>query len=219
MTQDEIIKQINEKYGIKEDEDPCWNCFSSNCSDKCNSTKTSLNKVDQNKIEENNDDEDYPQNNICYECGKQLKWEHMCPDCGVSNDFDFGDYIHPVYADTKMKNTQEEDYPQNNICYECGKQLKWEHICPDCGFSNIDNNEEEQIDSAYDNSEYMEKSIESFMKEIRESCNETDSGIYTVNKDITESHDKNIPEINNGRDHKTMQSLNSDNEDTIKSRN
>ena len=74
LTQDEIIKQINAKYGIKEEDAPCWNCFSSDCTDKCNPTKTTLKKGDQTKLDEDNDDEDYPQNNICYECGKQLKW-------------------------------------------------------------------------------------------------------------------------------------------------
>merc|ERR1712074_308481 len=34
--------------------------------------------------EDVDNDEDYPQNNICYECGKQLKWGHICQDCGVS---------------------------------------------------------------------------------------------------------------------------------------
>jgi len=33
----------------------------------------------------------------------------------------------------------DEDYPQNNICYECGKQLKWENMCQNCGVSNLDN--------------------------------------------------------------------------------
>merc|ERR1711984_27898 len=39
----------------------------------------------------------------------------------------------------------DEDYPQNNICYECGKQLKWEHMCPDCGVSNLEDEEKETI--------------------------------------------------------------------------
>merc|ERR1712105_4329 len=104
-------------------------------------------------------------------------------------------------------------------CYECGKQLKWEHICPDCGISNLDNDEEEQKGSTDDHSEYLnkKKSLESFMKEIWEICNKTGSEINTVNKDITENHEENtikdckeiIPKVNNGRDHKTMQSLNS----------
>merc|ERR1712105_470437 len=102
-------------------------------------------------------------------------------------------------------------------CYECGKQLKWEHICPDCGISNLDNDEVEQKGSTDDHSEYMnkEKSLESLMKEIRESCNKTGSEIYTVNKDITENHDENIPEINNGRDHKITQSLESSEDNAV----
>merc|ERR1711874_340605 len=47
--------------------------------------------------------------------------------------------------DIYENNEEDEDYPQNNICYECGKQLKWEHMCPDCGVSNLEDEEEETI--------------------------------------------------------------------------
>ena len=177
-------------------------------------TNTNYMRYNQNRnndvYENNEEDEDYPQNNICYKCGKQLKWEHMCPDCGVSN-LDYDDYIHPVYADTEVENAQDEDYPQNNICYECGKQLKWEHICPDCGISNLDKEEEEQQRSSDVHPEYMneEKSLESFMKEMRDICNKAGSEmrdfcntagseIDTVERNLAEIREEIIPKVNIG---------------------
>merc|ERR1712074_180116 len=48
-----------------------------------------------------------------------------------------------------------EDYPQNNICYECGKQLKWENMCQDCGVSNLDTNEaDEEITNTWEDENY-----------------------------------------------------------------
>merc|ERR1712105_3042 len=48
-----------------------------------------------------------------------------------------------------------EDYPQNNICYECGKQLKWENMFQDCGVSNLDINEiDEEIANTWEDENY-----------------------------------------------------------------
>merc|ERR1712030_49839 len=54
-------------------------------------------------------------------------------------------YNHNRNNDIYENNEEDEDYPQNNICYECGKQLKWEHMCPDCGVSNLEDEEKETI--------------------------------------------------------------------------
>jgi hypothetical protein len=89
---DEIINQINKKHGIKRNENPCGKCLSNDCKDKCDLIETNVNKIEQNKVEESNDNDNYPPNNICYDCGKQLKWEHRCPDCGILSDFDFSEY-------------------------------------------------------------------------------------------------------------------------------
>ena len=63
---------------------------------------------------------------------------------------------------------EDEDYPQNNICYECGKQLKWEHMCPDCGVSNREE-EEKETTATNNHSDYndMEERLDSLAEEIR----------------------------------------------------
>ena len=70
----------------------------------------------------------------------------------------------------------DEDYPQNNICYECGKQLKWESICRDCGISNMDNEETETTStwedgkhSTYDPEEknWLEQRLNEVADEVR----------------------------------------------------
>ena len=102
-----------------------------------------------------------------------------------------------------------EDYPQNNICYECGKQLKWENMCQDCGVSNLDNNEaneeitntwEDEKYSTYDpeEKEWLEQKLNEVADEVRtvrettsndkqhllETVNTLDENVLTLAKDI-----------------------------------
>merc|ERR1712105_84592 len=62
----------------------------------------------------------------------------------------------------------DEDYPPNNICYECGKNLKWGSWCSDCGVSNTED-EEKETTATIDQSAYnaMEERLEIFAEEIR----------------------------------------------------
>merc|ERR1712105_424045 len=68
----------------------------------------------------------------------------------------------------------DEDYPPNNICYECGKNLKWGSWCSDCGVSNKDDEEKETdvtIEQTDDND--IEERLELFVEEFRKWKNKT----------------------------------------------
>merc|ERR1711984_44946 len=98
-----------------------------------------------------------------------------------------------------------EDYPQNNICYECGKQLKWEHTCPDCGVSNLDDNEAEEEDTdnweeenhaTYDPPVYneLEEKVNDLVDEISNLKEVTTKEILATIEEV-EVLDKNIVEL------------------------
>merc|ERR1711984_35354 len=97
--------------------------FSKDYKDKYDVIETNFERIEQNKIERNNDNDDYPPNNICYDCGKQLKWENRCPDCGILSDFDFSEYSRPVHANTQIKNNREESVESfiKEIRDDCGE--------------------------------------------------------------------------------------------------
>merc|ERR1712105_583958 len=62
----------------------------------------------------------------------------------------------------------DEEYPPNNICYECGKNLKWGNWCSDCGVSN-EEDEEKETDVTLEQSAHnaIEERLEIFAEEIR----------------------------------------------------
>merc|ERR1712105_460532 len=74
------------------------------------------------------------------------------------------------YNQNQNNSTYEDDeeYPPNNICYECGKNLKWGSWCSDCGVSNTEDEEKENT-ATIDQSAYnaMEERLEIFAEEIR----------------------------------------------------
>ena len=228
MTQDDIIKEIDDNdIDIKEIKEVaakagrCWNCFNSNCSDNCDPTNTNYMWDNQTQNEEEEDYENYPQNNICYECGKQLKWEHMCPDCGISNldedeekvatdtwkEENNATYDHPVYNDPEISNDQDnktmhsqhpdgattiEKLNKNSLEVNNGRDHKTMHS---------KNSDEEAI---------IENSIKKSPEVNNSQDHKTIHSQHSDEADTTENSNINSSKVNNGRDHKTMHSLKSD---------
>merc|ERR1712015_392764 len=73
------------------------------------------------------------------------------------------------YNQNNSINEDDEDYPPNNICYSCGKNLKWGSWCSDCGVSNAED-EETETTATIDQSTYnaIEERLEFFATEIKQ---------------------------------------------------
>ena len=86
--------------------------------------ETNFKEIEQSKVKENNDNSNFPPNNICHDCGKQLKWEKRCPDCGILSDFDFSKYECSMHTNTQIKNSREKvvKFPIKEIRENCSEE-------------------------------------------------------------------------------------------------